>query len=141
MADLFQHEKVELLDGTIMTMSPQNSPHPAAVHRLLCMLLRILGSTAAVRIQAPPILNDTLLVIEVADTSLSYDRTQKASAYAASAIPEYWVVNLNERRVEIFTDPIPSAGHYNRQRLVYEGEELVLPNGLTIAASDILPQP
>jgi Uma2 family endonuclease len=166
MADLFTNERVELLDGVIVTMSPQNSPHTATVHRLLFVLLRTLGSTAYIRVQAPIILNDwsepepdiavcqpdpydyarehprahqVLLIIEVADTSLSYDRTQKASAYAASGIPEYWIVNLNDRRVEVLTDPDPSAGSYGQETLAYEGERLSLPGGRTVAISDILP--
>ncbi len=115
-ADLLKNKRVELLDGVIMTISPQNSPHTATIHRLLFALLRTVGSTAYIRVQAPIILNDwsepepdiavcqpdprdyarehpranqVLWIIEVADTSLIYDRTQKASAYAASGIPEY----------------------------------------------------
>jgi Uma2 family endonuclease len=165
-ASLFTDERVELLDGVIVTMSPQNSPHAAAVHRLLFILLRTFGSAAYVRVQAPIILNDwsepepdiavchpdpydyarerpkahqVLLIIEVADTSLSYDRTQKASAYAASSIPEYWIVNLNDRRVEVLTIPDSSAGRYCQENLAYEGEVIPLPGGRTISVSDILP--
>ncbi|MEW6300691.1 MAG: Uma2 family endonuclease [Thermodesulfobacteriota bacterium] len=166
MADLLRNERVELLDGIIMTMSRQNSPYTATVHRLLFSLLRILGPTAYVRVQAPLILTDwsepepdiavcqpdpndyarehpqahqVLLIIEVADTSLAYDRTQKASAYAAGGIPEYWTVNLNERRVEVRADPDPSTGRYSREKLAHEGEEFILPGGQTVAVSDILP--
>ena len=165
-AHLFMDERVELLDGFIVTMSPQNSPHTATVHRLLFLLFRILGFAAYIRVQAPIILNDwsepepdiavcqpdpydyarehpkahqVLLIIEVADTSLSYDRTQKALAYAAIGIPEYWIVNLNDRRVEALTDPDPSIGRYGREKLAYEGERLSLPGGQTVAVSDILP--
>ncbi len=95
-------------------------------------LMTKLGATALVRVHAPIVLNDwsepepdvvlcvpradryrqahpradqVLLVIEVADSSLAYDRTRKAQAYAASGIPEYWIVNLVDRQVEILTDP------------------------------------
>lgn len=90
-------------------------------------LITKLSSTALVRVQDPIVLNDwsepepdlavcqsdpegyaraypradqVLLVIEVADTSLTYDRTRKAEAYAASGIPEYWIANLIDRQVK-----------------------------------------
>jgi Uma2 family endonuclease len=165
-AGLFQHERVELLEGTIITMSPQNSPHAGTVHRLLFVLSRVLGSTAHVRVQAPIVLNDwsepepdiavcqpdqfdytrghpqapqVSLVIEVADTSLAYDRTQKARAYAFSEIPEYWVVNLVDRSIEVSTVPNAAAGRYEQQTLASEGEQLSLPGGQTVAVADILP--
>ncbi len=165
-AGLFLQERVELLEGTIITMSPQNSPHAGTVHRLLFVLSRVLGITAYVRVQAPIILNDwsepepdiavcqpdpydytrghpqaqqVYLVIEVADTSLAYDRTQKARAYASSGIPEYWIVNLIDRRVEVLTAPNPAAGRYDRETLASEGEQLSLPGGQTVTGSDILP--
>ncbi len=163
---LFLHERVELLEGTIITMSPQNSPHTGTVHRLLFVLSRVLGTTAYVRVQAPIILNDwsepepdiaicqpdqfdytrghpqahqVFLVIEVADTSLAYDRTQKARAYASSGIPEYWIVNLIVRRIEVLTVPNAAAGRYDQETLASEGEQLSLPGGQTVAVSDIFP--
>lgn len=165
-AGLFLTERVELLDGVIVTMSPQNSPHAGTVHRLLFVLSRTLGTGAYVRVHAPVILNDwsepepdiavcqpdpydytrehprahqICLVIEVADTSLTYDRTQKARAYAASGIPEYWIVNLGECRVEVLNAPDPAVGRYTQERLVSQGETLSLPSGQTIAVADILP--
>jgi Uma2 family endonuclease len=150
----------------IVAMSPQNSPHAGTVHRLLFALFRLLGATASVRAQAPVVLNDwsepepdiavcqpdpsdytrehprahqVLLIIEVADTSLVYDRTQKARAYAASGIPEYWVVNLIDRRVEVLTAPNPAAGRYGQEKLASEGERLSLPGGQAVAVPDILP--
>jgi len=165
-AGLFREERVELLDGEIITMSPQNSSHAATVHRLWSLLSRLLGSTAYVRAQAPVILdgwsepepdiavcqpdpydyarehpraNQVLLVIEVASSSLSYDRNRKVPAYAASDIPVCWIVNLTNRRVEVFTDPDVSARRYNHTVLVSEGEMLSLLGGHTVAVVDILP--
>ena len=165
-AGLFLHERVELLEGTIVTMSPQNSPHAGTVHRLLFVLSRILSTTAYTRVQAPIILNDwsepepdiavcqpdpldytrghpqahqVHLVIEVADTSLAYDRTQKARAYASSGIPEYWIVNLIDRRIEVLTVPNSATGRYDQEIRASEGEQLSLPGGQTVAVSDILP--
>ena len=132
-AGLFGDKRVELLDGEIITMSPKLSSHTSALNRLMYTVIVALGSTALVRVQDPIILNDwsepepdlavcqpdpdyykhthpkpdqILLVIEVADSSLAYDRTRKAQAYAGSGIPEYWIVNLPDGQIEILTEPI-----------------------------------
>ncbi|HEV8715580.1 MAG TPA: Uma2 family endonuclease [Candidatus Binatia bacterium] len=165
-AGLFRDERVELLDGEIITMSPQLTPHASTVNLLMSELITRLGAVALVRGQSPIVLNDwsepepdiavchpdpgrylqahpradqVFLVIEVADTSLAYDRTRKARAYAASGIPEYWIINLPDRKIEVLTDPDPAAQLYRQQRAVFSGDVLALPNGSTIAADDILP--
>jgi Uma2 family endonuclease len=89
--------------------------------------------------QAHPRADEILLVIEVADSSLTYDRTRKAQAYATSGIPEYWIVNLIDRRIEALTDPTPSTQSYKQQRYAFPGDVLLLPGGNTIAVADILP--
>lgn len=165
-AGLFRDERVELLDGEIITMSPQLTPHAFTVNRLMYALITKLGSTALVRVQAPMVLNDwsepepdlavcqpdpdnykrahpradqVLLAIEVADTSLTYDRTRKAQAYAASGIPEYWIVNLIDHRVEVLTNPDPATQNYRQQHYAFAGDVLFLPGGSTVAVGDILP--
>ena len=165
-AGLFRDERVELLDGEIITMSPKLTPHAFAVNQLMYELVTKLGSTAIVRVQDPIVLNNwsepepdiavcvpvpdrykgahpkanqVLLVIEVAESSLVYDRTQKSRFYAASGIPEYWIVNLIDRRVEILTDPDRKARSYRQQRYASVGDKLSLPGGATIAINDILP--
>jgi Uma2 family endonuclease len=165
-AGLFQHERVELLDGEIITMSPQLTPHAFSVNQLMYLLITALGTTAIVRGQAPVVLNNrsepepdiavcapvpdkykgappkadrVLLVIEVAESSLVYDRTRKSRAYAASGIPEYWIVNLIDRRVEILTDPDKKTRGYRQQRYASAGDRLSLSGGASIAANDILP--
>ncbi len=64
---------------------------------------------------------DTLVVIEVADSSLSFDRTDKLEKYATAGVPEYWVVNLVEDQIEIHTAPQPEAGTYRQSRIVDRG--------------------
>lgn len=59
------------------------------------------------------------ITIEVADVSLSYDRGQKASTYAASGIPALWIVNLLDHRIEVLTAPDPTLAGYQRQRLAF----------------------
>jgi Uma2 family endonuclease len=165
-AGLFRDERVELLDGEIITMSPKLTPHAFAVNQLMYQLVTKLGSTAIVRVQDPIVLNNwsepepdiavcisvpdkykrahpkanqVLLVIEVAESSLVYDRTRKSRAYAASGIPEYWIVNLIDRRVEILTDSDKKTRSYRHQRYASVGDKLSPPGGATIAVDAILP--
>lgn len=163
---LLADERVELLDGVIITMSPQNSPHAATIHRLLFTLFPSLGDAAYIRVQAPIVLNDwsepepdivicqpdpsdyaqhhprsdqVMVVIEVADSSLAYDQVQKAQAYAASGIPEYWIVNLTARSVAILTNPSRDNGQYQNEQIKGEDDTVFPPGGQAIAVSAILP--
>jgi Uma2 family endonuclease len=161
----FSDKRVELLDGEIITMPPQNPPHAGTTSGLATVVIRAIGTNFTVRIQAPIVLNnwsepepdvaicrfvpdnyrhehpqasDILLLIEVADTSLAYDRQRKTVAYAASGIPEYWIVNLADRRVEVFSDPDPLAQRYRQERLAFRGDTLMLPGGTSLAVAAIL---
>jgi Uma2 family endonuclease len=82
-----------------------------------------------------------LLVVEVADSSLVQDRLTKAAICAAAAIPEYWIVNLENDRVEVFRSPEPSARYYRETRVAGRGEEieLVAVPGATVAVDGLLP--
>jgi Uma2 family endonuclease len=162
---LFQEEHVELLDGEIITMSPKLAPHTYTVNQLMYALVAGLGASAIVRVQDPIVLNNwsepepdiavcapvpdrykqahpradqVLLVIEVAESSLSYDRTRKARSYAASGIREYWIVNLIDRQVEVLTNPDSSMWVYQQQRYAVAGDSLSLPGGGTLVIADIL---
>lgn len=161
---LLADERVELLDGVIITMSPQNSPHAATIHRLLFTLLPVVGDAAYLRVQAPIVLDDwsepepdivicqpdptdyaqhhpranqVMVVIEVADSSLAYDQGQKAQAYAASGIPEYWIVNLADRTVAILTDP--SRDRYQHEQIKSENDTVFPLGGKAVAVTAILP--
>jgi Uma2 family endonuclease len=158
---LFQDERVELVRGVILKMSPQNAPHAAVVQRLTQILVRILSGRADVRVQLsfaasddsepePDIAlvdpgdyddahpNRARLIIEVADTSLRKDRRLKAEVYAASGVPEYWVVNLVDRQIEVSSDPV--RGTYSRVTTHRLGESIRLVQfpDLEIAVADIL---
>lgn len=161
----FSDKRVELLDGEIITMPPQNPPHAGTTSGLATVVIRSLATTCIVRIQAPIVLNDwsepepdvaicrlvpdnyrhehpkaseVLVVMEVAKTSLAYDRQRKAVAYAASGIPEYWIINLVDNRIEVFSDPDPVAQRYRQERLAFRGDTLALPGGASLAVDEIL---
>jgi Uma2 family endonuclease len=127
-------ERVELIDGEILAMSPQNSPHSTGVSLTAEALRVAFGEGYHVRIQMPIALDrysepepdvavvrgsprdyleahpsSPLLVLEVTDTTLAYDRDQKGSLYARAGIADYWVLNLAERCLEVYRDPVPSS--------------------------------
>jgi Uma2 family endonuclease len=123
-------DRVELLEGEIIEMSPEKSRHAAAVDLALDALRRRLGASHTIRVQHPLAVSETSepepdlavvpgtprdyvdrhpssadLVVEVSDSSLEYDRTRKAGVYAGAGIPDYWIVNLVESVLEVHRDP------------------------------------
>jgi Uma2 family endonuclease len=87
-----------------------------------------------------------LLLVEVADTTLVYDREQKGSLYARAGVPDYWVMNLPEERLEVFRDPIPSPGSpYGwayRTVLHLRAGDFISPQAIpqtSVAVIDLLP--
>ncbi len=124
-AGLFEDERLELLAGRLVTMSPQGSPHAELVTRLAATLLPPLLDRAEVRVRLPFAASDdsepepdlavvprgdylaghperALLVVEVAASSLPKDLALKAAIYEAAAVDEYWVVDLTGPRVVVF---------------------------------------
>ncbi len=162
-AGLFAGERVELWRGVIVRMSPQKSPHAAAVQKLnhLFVIALVPTKRASVRVQLPLALADdsepepdiavveageyrdahpttARLVIEVADTSLSADRGFKADDYAAAGIAEYWVVNVRARTIEIFRDPSPSG---YRTHSIHQRDEQCVPSAfpdLVVSVADVV---
>jgi len=128
----FRDERIELLDGALVPMSPIGPPHSSAVQKLMELLLPALLGRATVRAQSPFAAHElsepepdiavvprgdyasahpdqAYLIIEVADSSLASDRDTKLATYAQSGVPEYWLVNLRERCIEVHTSPLGSA--------------------------------
>lgn len=165
-AGLFADERVELLDGTIVTMAPQSPSHAGTVDRLYRSLVAAVGRAAHVRMQPPVVLDDwsepepdvivcafdshdytrehpraeqILLVAEVAVASLGYDRGRKAAAYARSGIPEYWIVDVEGRLIEVRRDPDPSGARHRVVTIARDGERLSAPGGGSVAVADVLP--
>jgi Uma2 family endonuclease len=133
---LAEDDRLELINGEILEMSPIGSRHAACVRRLQQLFTRQVGDRALVDVQNPLLLNDrseplpdvmllkpqpdfyaaghprpddVLLVIEVADTSLAYDRDIKVPTYASSGIPEVWVVDLTSVTVWVYRAPAPGG--------------------------------
>jgi Uma2 family endonuclease len=93
--------------------------------------------TAASQHQRPSP-KDTVLVVEVADTSLAHDRYTKAPLYARAGVPEYWIVDLNGERIEVYREPSPAG--YRAVRYLLRGERLspAFAPDLTIEVDTIL---
>ena len=141
--------RVELVDGEIKRMPPIHPPHASIVDRLTIMLAARLAGIAHLRVQGPihlddynepqpdltvmrfrddysrrhPTPADVLLIIEVADTSLRYDRDEKMPRYGAAGIPEAWLMDVQAGTITVFTEP--QAGGYGRERVVTRGQEIV----------------
>jgi Uma2 family endonuclease len=133
---LGEDDRVELIEGEIVEMSPIGRLHRAFVGNLIQLLAVRLAGHAIVWAQNPIVLTedtepqpdiavlrnrglsykereahaeDVLLLVEVADTSLAYDRTTKRRLYAEAGIPEYWIVDCTTETVEVFRDPGPDG--------------------------------
>jgi Uma2 family endonuclease len=164
-------ERVELIDGEIIAMSPQNSGHATAVSLSAEALRAAFGPGVYIRVQMPLALDPysepepdvavvpgsprdyreahpttALLVLEVADSTVAYDREQKGGLYARAGIADYWLLNLNERRLEIHRDPGPMLqarygwGYRTVQRCT--ADDMVAPLAAPhahIAIADLLP--
>ena len=85
-------------------------------------------------------------MVEAAETSLSFDRRRKGGLYARARIPEYWIVNLVKRRLEVYRDPAPDpqaqlGWRYRTVRSLSPGEEIVpLGADVPVAVSDLMPR-
>ncbi len=132
-------DRVELLEGVVVAMAPQNPGHAVAGDLVAEALRRAVGSRAAVRVQRP--LTTALLIVEVAEWSLPQDRLTKAAIYAGTSVPEYWIVNLRDDQVEVLRTPDRRAWLYRDRRIVRSGERLEIASlpGATVAVAELLP--
>lgn len=165
-AGIFREDaRLELIEGEIVEMSPIGSRHAACVKFLSRFLNHAVSDVALISTQDPiqldefsepqpdiallllrddfyrhahPTPSDVLLVIEVADTTLEYDRLVKVPLYAKAGIKEVWLVNLPAQRIEIYAEP--ASGAYRIIREVKRGEEAQSHSiaGLVVSASAVL---
>jgi len=168
---MFERDPLELVGGQLIVAEPQSAYHASSIRRVDYALRAALPPGWIVSIQAPVSLDDEsepepdlavlrgnpgdysgahpthpALVIEVAESSLTFDRLDKGSLYARAQVPEYWIVNLVERVLEVYRDPRPDpmAPHGWRYQsfATVTPPVVVAPVGVAsvqIPASDLLP--
>jgi Uma2 family endonuclease len=132
-----EDERIELLDGQLVVREPQGSRHAITVELVREALQHAFGKGHHVRGHAPVALDEVsepepdiavvrgrlrdyteehpaspVLVVEVADSSLGKDRVRKARLYARAGLADYWIVNLNDRVLEVYREPERIAGRW-----------------------------
>ena len=147
-------DKIELINGEIIQMSPIKSPHANTVSVVEELLYEQLIKKVTIRTQSPISISnhsepepdiaivkygrnryanshpnplDVFLLIEVSDSTLKFDRKTKKKLYAKAEIPEYWIINIPDSQIEVFRKPIDG---------VYQ-KELIVKNEETIKAEKI----
>lgn len=163
----FEGLAIELIDGAVIDMSPIGSPHSAIVSLINGVLYEVYHTRDqfVVRCQLPLMLDESsqpqpdlavvpgkardyllrhpahaLLVVEVADTSLAFDRGIKAERYSQANIQEYWIVNLIDEQIEVYRRSESALG-FATPEILRRGERVALPalHNITLAVSDLLP--
>ena len=158
---LGEDDRCELIDGEIIDMAPIGSDHASTVTRLNRLLTRCVADQAIVTVQNPvrlnrrnepqpdiallryredfyrdahPVPQDVLLIVEVADSSARYDREIKLPLYARHRIQEVWIVDLRQRRLEIYREPDGTA--YRETRFA-TGPDTIAPSALPECRIDV----
>ena len=164
----FAGRRAFLIDGVILEQGPMNPPHAMATSLADAAIRAAFGAGWYVRGQMPLLLGQHLdpqpdiavvpggprdypghpttaaLVVEVADSSFTIDITTKAELYAAAGVLDYWVLDVDSRRLLVFRDPAPVAagGHAYRTRLTLAPADAVSPLAAptaTVRVADLLP--
>ena len=168
---LFEGKHVELIEGQVIEMTPTGSLHATAVALAARRLEKAFGAGYFVRWQMPLVVTQNTelepdlaivrgdvrdykdshpttaaLIVEVAESSLLHDRTKKAEIYARAGIADYWILNLNDRQLEVHRNPqassIEPSGFGYRDVTVLTENDVVSPLGAPqeiIAVEDLLP--
>ena len=162
---LAEDERVELIEGEIVKMSPIEKLHAACVKRITAHFYRLVGRYVTISVQDPVHLNDfsrpqpdvfllkprddfyvqahptpddILLIVEVADTTINYDRKVKVPLYARAGISVVWLVDLQRDLIEIYAQP--TNGAYQQVREAKRGDILTLESlpGFKLGVDEIL---
>lgn len=148
---LDEDDRIELINGEIIEMSPIGKLHVNRVNRITSIFKKLPDEKAILSIQNPisiapysepepdisllefkadfyedqlPKAENVILVIEVADTSIGYDREVKKPLFAAAGIPELWIVNIDDEQVEVYKNP--SNGDYASRQIFERGQIIYL---------------
>ena len=139
-------DRVELVNGLVVRKSSQNTPHASMVEDFYMQLAKQIVPGWKIRSQLPitlvsgepepdfaiirgrrksndkchPTVSECGIVMEVSDSTLRYDRNEKGPFYSAAGIPEYWIINLEEGVVEVYTHPTPDG--YDQVQVFRPGE-------------------
>ncbi|OIP70709.1 MAG: hypothetical protein AUK48_13360 [Oscillatoriales cyanobacterium CG2_30_44_21] len=169
-----ERERTELIRGEITHMAAKGTRHTVCCSNLMSELYKLVNDRAIIRCQDPiflppnsspepdfvivrdrpdnyltghPTAADILLAIEIADSSLEYDRNIKGALYAEAAIANYWLFNLIDNRLEVYSEPYTDAqgkGNYAQRRYVLESQAVslnIFPNqDLSLELSKVLPK-
>ncbi len=149
---LSEDDRVELIDGEIVAMTPIGVRHAFCVNKLTAFFHRLLPDDVIIQVQNPirlhrhaevqpdvtvvrqrdyvrlqqhPGPEDVLLAVEVSDTTLSWDRRVKLPLYAQAGIPEVWIINLQQERIEVHSQP--EGGAYKTVRRLRRGQSVAVP--------------
>lgn len=155
-----EDDRIELIDGELIDMAPIGIPHAFAVDELTAAFVRAAGPRVRVSTQNPVVLGewsepqpdlmllreraesyaralpraeDILLLVEVADSTLAYDRGRKLALYARHGVAEVWIVNVPGHLLEVYRDPAPDG---YRTRLTVPPGQRIAPAALPDAAID-----
>jgi Uma2 family endonuclease len=167
--EAFRNKRIELIKGEIIDMAPIGPMHGGITHPLAVILEKAFGPGFTARNQAPislgtdaepsdpqpdvvvlvgtwrdytarhPIPSDILLVVEISDSTLDYDRKVKAPLYASAGISEYWILNVSDMQLEVYREPAKSG--YG-SRTIYRSSDSVEPlhaAGASIPVGSFLP--
>lgn len=166
-------ERLELIGGEVVSkLAPQHAPHASGTRYVQEALRAVFREGFDLRVQLPLALGlmhapepdvavvrgsirdyerehpaTAVLVVEVSDSTLAFDRTVKASLYASAGVAEYWILNLPDRVLEVHREPAamtdqPFGHHYRRITRLTEADEIT-PLGVTahsVRVADLLPQ-
>ena len=167
-----ENERIELIRGEIIEMAPKRTSHSVCNSILFGELYKLLGERANVRGQEPitlpnnsepepdvviaekkpdnylsahPTAADIILVIEISDSTLKYDRDTKLSVYAEAGIDNYWIVNLIDNHLEVYTNPFSNSQGkfaYRNKTIILHSETIKIPRftDYSLALNLVLPQ-
>jgi Uma2 family endonuclease len=160
-----EDDRVELVEGEIVEMAPIGWRHMEAVNDLARLLFGLAGGRYTVSVQNPlvvgehgehypdlvlyragvrgrvPEAGDALLVVEVADTTVSYDRNVKLPLYARAGVPEAWLVDLRSGVVEVHSEPREGGFGLRRRYARGEGVRSATLVEITFEVDEVLPAP